>query len=103
MDIVITYDIEEKAGSGSGKDTAVKNAMKANGYFDYFVVKDSTTRQNGTYYLPNTTLWKKDISAATAKTDLLKAAKDNGAVVERLFATQFVNWDAIQGKKYAEK
>lgn len=103
MDIIITYDIEEKTSSDSGKDTAVKKAMKANGYFDYFIIKDSTTRENGTYYLPNTTLWKKDITSAIAKADLLKAAKDNGAVVERLFATQFINWDAILGKKYAEK
>jgi hypothetical protein len=99
MNILITYDIEEKAGSGSEKNTAVKNAMKANGYLDYFTVENPTT----IYYLPNTTLWKKDISSTTAKDDLLKAAKNSGATVERLLATQFVNWEAIPGKKYSEK
>jgi hypothetical protein len=103
MNILITYDIEEKAGSGSAKNTAVKNAMKKNGYFDEFTASDPTTNVKTDYYLPNTSLWKKDITSAIAKADLLKAAKDNGAVVERLFATQFINWDAIPGKKYVEK
>lgn len=103
MDILITYDIEEKAGTGSAKNTAVKNAMKTNGYYDYFTTTDSATNVKTTYYLPNTSLWKKNITSATAKADLLKAAKDNSAIVERLFATQFVNWDAIPGKKYVEK
>ena len=53
-----------------------------------------------TYYLPNTTLWKKDITSTQAKTDLLNVAKQKAAEVERLIATKFENWAAILGKPY---
>ena len=45
----------------------------------------------------------KRILQPAAKADLLKVAKENSAVVERLLATEFEHWAAIPGKRYAEK
>jgi hypothetical protein len=101
MDAIITYDLEEKAFQES-KHTEVKTAMKALGYHDHFNFTDSAGRKT-TYYLPNTTLWKKDTTPTTAKADLLKVAAEKKATVERLFADQFTdNWVAIPGKPYAK-
>ncbi len=97
MDILITYDLAEKAGQVS-KHTAVKDGMKALGYLETFKNPNEPT----VFSLPNTTLWKKGITATTAKNDLLSVAKQNGAEVERLIATQLVNHDAIPGKPYAK-
>jgi len=100
MDIIITYDIE--ANGGEAKNSAVKEALKKEQYFDYFTITDQSGIKT-THYLPNTSLWKKETTAAIAKADLLRVAKANGAVVERLLATQFVNWDSIPGKAYVKK
>lgn len=99
MDSSITYDLEEKAGQES-KHSAVKSAMKKKGYSDRFWHEANGSRT--TYYLPNTTLWKKNTTPAQAKADLLEVAKACNAVVERLFASEFTgNWAAIPGKEYA--
>lgn len=95
MDILINYDLAEKAGEES-KHTAVKEGMKALRYMESFTVNKVR------YYLPNTTLWKKEITSEQAKNDLLGVAKTVGADVERLIATQFINWDAIPGKPYSK-
>jgi len=100
MDAIITYDLEEKSFQES-KHSAVKSGMKALGYHDHFTTTDAAGKKT-TYYLPNTTLWKKDSTPATAKTDLQKVAVQKGATVERLFADEFTtNWTAIPGKAYA--
>ena len=101
MDILITYDIESEAGEA--KNSAVKAAMKKENYLDYFTTTNSSTQVKTTYYLPNTSLWKKNTTSEDAKADLLRIAKANGATVERLFATQFINWAAIPGKQYTKK
>lgn len=101
MDILITYDLAEKGGQVS-KHTAVKDGMKALGYMESFSTTDEQTKVKTIYYLPNTTLWRKETTSTQAKTDLLNVGKKNGAEVERLIATQFVNWDAIPGKPYAK-
>jgi|GEM_PF-2921782 hypothetical protein len=95
MHILITYDIKTPL-TGEAKNKVVKDGMKKLGYFDYFLVPGSTVKN----FLPNTSLWKKNITSATAKADLLKVAKENSATVERLFATQFVNYDYIQGEDF---
>ncbi len=100
MNSIITYDLEENALQES-KHSQVKDAMKELGYFDSFV---KPKEPGVTYYLPNTTLWKKDINPATAKDDLLRVAAAKGATVERLFADEFTgNYSAIPGKPYAKK
>lgn len=59
MSSMITYDVTKK-------HTAIKAALSKKGYHDYW-------RANGkTYYLPNTSLWKKGVSTATALHDLKK-------------------------------
>jgi len=94
MNAVITYDIAATYGT---KDTDVKNKMRAQGYMESFV----TPSDNKTYYLPNTTLWKPNMTPAQAKADLLSAASACNAIVERLLALEFNNnWEAIQGKPY---
>ncbi|MDP4265556.1 MAG: hypothetical protein Q8941_23735 [Bacteroidota bacterium] len=101
MDILITYDLAEKAGQVS-KHTAVKDGMKALGYMEKFNSTDEQTKVTTTYYLPNTTLWKKEITSTQAKNDILNVAKQNGAEVERLIATKFESWAAIPGKPYSK-
>ncbi|WP_316817299.1 hypothetical protein [Pedobacter nyackensis] len=93
MDILITYDVKTPY-VGDSKNKAVKDAMKKIGYFDSFTIDGEE------YFLPNTSLWKKNITAASAKADLLRVAKENSATIERLFATQFVNFDYIKGEKF---
>jgi len=99
MDVIITYDLEEKSTQAS-KHSEVKAGMKVLGYNDHFNYTDSAGKKT-TYYLPNTTLWKKNSTPTNAKTDLLAVAKAKGATVERLFADEFTdNWVAIPGKAY---
>jgi hypothetical protein len=101
MDAIITYDLEEKAGQVS-KHTAVKDGMKELGYLDRFSYTDPQGKKT-TYYLPNTTLWKKNTTPSEAKTDLLAVTKAKGAVAERLISNEFTdNWEAIPGKPYAK-
>lgn len=99
MRAIITYDI--KSNSLALKNAEVKVGMKALGYFDWFSITDKATSKETAYYLPNTTLWKNDVTPLQAKTDLLAVAKKVGAQVERLFADEFTNnWVAIPGEPY---
>lgn len=101
MNSLVTYDLEEKIFQES-KHSQVKAAMKARGYMDSFIAE--VDGKKSTYYLPNTTLWKQNIEPATAKKDLLEVAAQNGAIVERLFASQFAkNWVGLPGKPYVKK
>jgi len=99
-DVLITYDIAEGKGEES-KHTEVKDAMKALGYMQSFNYGEGTDKKK--YYLPNTSLWKKDTTSSTAVDDLLKVAKEKKAEVERVIATKFEGWTAIQGKEYKSK
>jgi hypothetical protein len=101
MRVIITYDLTENRLHES-KHSQVKDTMKANGYHDYFTIERSGKKE--TYYLPNTTLWKNNITPTQAKDDLIAAARKHNADVERLFADEFTdNWAAISGKKYAHE
>jgi len=57
MNIFITYDVTHK-------QPEVKAGMKKLKYYD------SWTANNTTYYLPDTSLWKKDAQLADGLTDL---------------------------------
>lgn len=98
MRSMITYDV-------SKKNTPVKDAMKEKGYLDYWKANEKT------YYLPNTTLWKKDVSTATALQDLKDVvnainAKEtspfNKIRLERAVAVDCSQWSAIEGDSYEE-
>lgn len=94
--ILLTYDLQEDLLHAS-KHIQVKDEMIRLGYMV------SWKFNNELYTLPNTTLWKKDISTAQAKTDLLNTAKKFGAIVERCVAVVFTSWDAIPGKPYKKQ
>jgi hypothetical protein len=100
MDVLIMYDIESELFDD--KNSVVKDAMKELGYHDHFKYPDPNDKDKKiTYYLPNTTLWRKDTTPLTAKNDLQRVAKENDAKVERLLATVFADgWKAIPGKPY---
>jgi hypothetical protein len=98
MNALITYDV-------SNKQPEVKKGMKDLDYLDYW------TLDRKTYYLPNTTLWKRDASAATAIADMKKVIfslnekiikKDEKIKLERCVAVDFTTWDAIEGDKHSE-
>jgi hypothetical protein len=84
MKTLLTYDV-------SDKQTEVKDAMLKIGY------EKRWTSNNSTYYLPNTTLWKNEISPSTALADI--RAVTNGLKVRlvRAIAVDFGNWDGIPG------
>lgn len=63
MEAFITYDV-------SARQPDVKSGMLKLGYFDHW-----NSDENGkkvTYYLPNTSLWKKDTELKTALSDIQK-------------------------------
>jgi len=101
MDAIITYDVKADDFFDSKNDD-VKDAMKELGYHDHFTTNEKTTNTKKIYYLPNTTLWKKNITPLQAKNDLLIVAKKVNANIQRLFADEFTNnnWEAIEGKPY---
>lgn len=91
--ILLTYDLQQNDFKES-KHAEVKNEMKKMGYMD------SWTANSKTYYLPNTTLWRKDVSLTQSKTDLHNCARKFGVIVERFVSVEFSSWDAIEGKPY---
>ena len=56
-DILITYDV-------SDKNKEMKVALKALGYMDNWKSNEQT------YYLPNTTMWKKDTTVSQGIEDM---------------------------------
>lgn len=90
MRALITYDV-------SGKQEKVKAKMLAAGYLDYWIF------QGKTYNLPNTTLWKKDITEETAVNDLVSVvASIPGIELQRAVATPCDAWWAIEGEPHAD-
>jgi hypothetical protein len=92
MNALITYDI-------TIRHTEVKSALKNKGYFDYW------TSNNQNYYLPNTSLWKNDISQETALADMQQVLQslnynqpaNNQIRMERCVAVPVNPWSAIPG------
>ncbi len=92
MNTLLTYDL-------NNKHDEVKTAMKEKGYLDFWTVKGMI------YYLPNTTLWKNDISSAeTAIADISETANDFGVILERAVAVNWTpsDWKAIPGIPHDE-
>lgn len=101
MDALITYDIAVSSRIDESKNSQVKDGMKEKGYHDHFTTTNKVTGVVTTYYLPNTTLWKKETTPDTALADLIEVAKLCKADVERAIATEFTGtWKAIPGKPY---
>ena len=101
MDILITYDIESEDGEDT--NNVFKDAMKAKGYSDYFThEKDGKTT---TYYLPSTTLWRKNCTLKQAMKDVKQVEEDCGVNVERLYINKEADgdWRARPGKPYADE
>jgi len=92
MNTLITYDINRKHGE-------VKSAMIKNHYMK------SWTDNGTTYYLPNTTLWKQNVTPATAVADLrsvIQAINNHSSAneqikLERAIAVEFTNQGGIPG------
>lgn len=95
MDVLLTYDI-------STRHTEVKAAMRQKGYADNWQASSQT------YNMPNTSLWKKNITAATAVADMKQAIQAlnvgqnyySQIRLERCVAVNFddsTGWAAIPG------
>lgn len=95
MDVLLTYDITTRHGE-------VKAAMVNKGYADNWMAS------NQVYNLPNTTLWKKEISATIAVADMKQVIQTlnadqpfyNHIRLERCVAVNFddsTSWAAIPG------
>jgi hypothetical protein len=85
MGVIINYDLD-------GKHTAVKDAMKAKGYqdyFEYFKTVDGK-RVKKKIELPNTTLFHSDKSTKSARDELNGVAKVNGSKVLYILALKFI-------------
>lgn len=92
MNTLLTYDVNKKHNE-------VKKAMKAKGYLDFWTVNAII------YYLPNTTLWKNNISSATtAIADIKAVAIKLGVSLERAVAVNWTpkDWEAIPGIPHDE-
>lgn len=94
MNVLITYDINKKHAE-------VKSAMQKLGYMD------SWTVDNTRYYLPNTTLWKKETSPSQAVEDiksvitaLNNSSPNNKIKLERCISVSFDKWDGISGEPH---
>lgn len=97
MNTLITYDV-------SRRQPEVKQALKNLKYLDYW------TDNNTPYYLPNTTLWKKDIDQEDAlremKTVIARLNQGqpshNQIELERCACVNVNPWAAIPGKPHKE-
>lgn len=90
MRALITYDV-------SGKQEKVKAKMLAAGYSDHWVFKQRT------YNLPNTTLWKQDVTEQRALEDLVSVVESiPGVQVLRAVATPCDTWWAVEGEPHAD-
>ena len=92
MNTLLTYDVNKK-------HVEVKKAMKAKGYLDFW------TSKSVVYYLPETTLWKNDISSAkTALADIKAVAIKLEISLERAVAINWSpsDWEAISGIPHDE-
>jgi hypothetical protein len=99
MDVLLTYDI-------SIRHSEVKAAMLKKGYSDRW------TASNIVYNMPNTSLWKKNVTAATAIADMKQVVQNlntgqlirNQIELERCVAVNFddsAGWAAIPGKAHS--
>jgi hypothetical protein len=93
MDIMITYDVDHMHNE-------IKTAMKNLGY------QDNWKYDGRHYYLPNTTLWKADISCKDSIEDLKGVIRhvdyeySTKVILQRAISTICDKWDGIPGKPY---
>lgn len=99
-DAILTYDLSTTSDNVS---TAVKDSMRKKGYADRY------TREKKEWHLPNTTLWKANITSKTAVEDLKSCVDDYNKSnrtthkVERAVAVPFDNWYTITEVPYTSK
>lgn len=94
-DALLTYDITKR-------HSAVKAELKKKGYLDYW------TANNKTYYLPNTTMWKKGGDSSTALKDMQAVISilnhnqylSNKISLDRCIAVDFSYWNGIPGQPH---
>lgn len=72
--VLISYDVNKS-------HTEVKDAMKANGYFENWHIGNGPT-----YYLPNTTLWHKSKSSDQAIADIKSVCTSLKVTLEKAVA-----------------
>ncbi|MES2275976.1 MAG: hypothetical protein V4592_08135 [Bacteroidota bacterium] len=97
METLITYDV-------SRRQPDVKKALKALSYLDYW------TADQKTYYLPNTTLWKQNITQAEALKEMQAVITrlnqgqplNNQIELERCVCVPVMPWAGITGKEHKE-
>jgi hypothetical protein len=95
---LITYDV-------SRRQSEVKKALKNLSYYDYW-----TDNNNNYYYLPNTTLWKTNITLYDALTEVKTVVAklnqgqpvSNQIELERCACVNANPWAAIPGKAHKE-
>jgi len=82
----------------SGKQEQVRKELASNGYMSNWKIVRG--RDELTYNLPSTAMWKKgeNMSPAKAKEDLKKAAKQEKVNVVRAIAVVVGKWDGMTGE-----
>jgi hypothetical protein len=88
-DVLISYDV-------NGKQDEVKEELNNIGYIDSFLFGDPKVH----YYLPATTLWKKNTDVSSAKADMISVSNRLKVKLERFVVTKFDEFDAITGVPY---
>lgn len=97
MNTLMTYDV-------SRRQSEVKGEMKKINYHDYW------SDNNKIYYLPNTTLWKKDIDQKQALSEIqevirklnLNQPSNNQIKLQRCICVSANPWYGIPGEKHDE-
>ena len=91
MNVMICFEV-------SGKLEQVRKELASKGYMSNWRVKRG--RDETTYNLPSTALWKKgdNMSPAKAKEDLKKAATQVNVKVVRAMALIVGKWDGMTGE-----
>lgn len=85
MQILISYEVDSK-------QSAVRDIMKLKGYEETLIKGDVAFR------LPNTTLWKEDITPSQAMEDLKKVARALDIQLLGASAIEFTDWESVQAE-----
>ena len=91
MNVMICFEV-------SGKQDQLRKELASKGYMSNWRI--TRGRDELTYNLPSTTMWKKgeNMSPAKAKEDLKKAATSVNTKVIRAVAVVVGKWDAMTGE-----
>ena len=86
MRVLITYDLKSD-------HKTVKDTLKTKGW------KETIVGSNGVKcHLPNTSLWKDNISASDARTEIQSVTSRTN--LERLICVEFTSWAGIEGSEF---